>query len=210
MDKYIKEPTAICTVDGLPNKGVQSTVYKIFQNRYKICAKQSFVTTIPRTGHRCMIADCMNMIHLSPIGVNTFKDYAYLLLSNCVLPLLKRGYEDGWVLFDQCGTQGLSPKVLGQQRRDKGNEGEDDVYNEICDSTLLPPHWRDVLKNRMQQAPTRQLPAFCVFEIYASCFRLLSKIHSFRWLFPASWRRAGCYNVCNQSWNCPVSFSIQS
>ena len=88
------------------------------------------------------------MIYKKPIGLKTFQDYSNFLICTYILPYINRGYKDIRILFDQSGTQGISPKVIEQKRRDKGEE--DGEYSEIVDSTLLPASnsWRSFLRIR--------------------------------------------------------------
>ena len=158
--QFIETPRAICTVDDMPNKGTKSVMYDIFRSRYshdsdseselvtESLYSSPIVHNLNITGDCCLVAEGMNMIYKRPIGLKTFEDYSNFLLSTCILPYINRGYTDIRILFDQSGTQGISPKIIEQKRRDKGEEeGE---YSEIQNSTVLPPSnsWRTFLQIR--------------------------------------------------------------
>ena len=67
---------------------------------------------MPADGSRCLIAEGMNLIHKTPIGLKTFLDYALFLIASSIMQFFKKGYVDVRILFDMSGTQGLSPKSL--------------------------------------------------------------------------------------------------
>ncbi len=152
--QFIETPRAICTVDEIPNKGTKSVIYEIFRSRYVKDSDELVTETLyappivhdmKKTGDCCLIAEGMNMIYKKPIGLKTFSDYSNFLIDTFILPYILRGYKDIRILFDQSGTQGISPKVIEQKRRDKGEE--DGELSEIDDATLLPPSnsWRSFL-----------------------------------------------------------------
>ncbi|XP_072039333.1 uncharacterized protein [Amphiura filiformis] len=144
--QILETPRAICTVEGIPNKGVKSGIYKIFRKRYTAEEYQPIVHKISPMSNCCLIAEGMNLIYRSPIGCKTFRDYAVFLVNSAILPFINKGYKDVRILFDQAGTQGLSPKVFEQKRRD--NEDADGRFDVISDEIHVPKSWQAFLKTR--------------------------------------------------------------
>ena len=91
----------------------------------------------------------MNLIHKTPIGLKTFLDYALFLIASSIMQFFKKGYVDVRILFDMSGTQGLSPKIIEQQRRDKGEK--EGLLDEIHDTMPLPQKWETFLKVRQNK-----------------------------------------------------------
>ena len=89
------------------------------------------------------------MIYKSPKkGHKSFAEYANNIFKTIILPYIRSGYNDVRVLFDDSGSQGLSPKCIEQERRDKKDNSDDDSFDEITDETSLPSNWQNFLKIR--------------------------------------------------------------
>ena len=146
--QVLESPRAICLPDGTPRKGKKSTIYDIFQTKY---SDADIITDsiVFRRNDTCLIAEGMNMIYIPPSEPTTFEAYAKYLVRRIILPYLKNGYCDIRVLFDQFETQGKSPKLLEQKRRDGTEINEDDLLlDEVTDSTPVPKQWNSFLKIR--------------------------------------------------------------
>ena len=147
--QYVEYPRAICTQDGLPHKGAKSVVYDFFQKRYT--SNYQITTTsynfVPNT---CVIIEGMNIIYSSPLhNLRTFSDYAKFIVGRWIISFFKKGVCDVRILFDQVGTQGISPKDVERSRRDVRN-GDDEmpVFVSLDDDVLLPKPWSSFLKIR--------------------------------------------------------------
>ena len=70
-------------------------------------------------------------------------EYANLLVSRWITPYFHKGFKEVRILFDQAGTQGVSPKGIERKRRDQTDEDSEIIEN-IDDNTPLPKHWPSV------------------------------------------------------------------
>lgn len=62
-----------------------------------------------------------------------------------MLPCFRKGVQEVRILFDEVGTQGISPKDVERSRRDRTEE-ECDCYDSIDDGVPLPSQWSSFLK----------------------------------------------------------------
>ena len=136
--QFLETPRAICTSNGLPYHGQKSSVYNIFEKRYKSTSCPVLESFHFPQNETCLIAEGMNIIHTKPLGFfKFFSDYAHHIVAKWVGPYLtKFKYRDVRILFDMPSGQ-LTPKCIEQDRRDKGSV-DDMVYDSISDSTKLP------------------------------------------------------------------------
>ena len=148
--QFLETPRAICTKEGLPYKGRKSTVYSTFQKRYDESKYNCIVDVMKfKTNDVCLVAEGMNIIYKKPDkGHKYFIEYATSVFKKVVLPYFRSGYNDIRLLFDDFGSQGLSPKCIEQGRRDKTDDDEQESYTEINDKSELPPNWQKFLKVR--------------------------------------------------------------
>ncbi len=145
--QILETPRSICLPDGSPRKGKKSTVYSIFQTKYSESPVTSESIEFKRND-TCLVAEGMNMIYIPPSEITTFETYATYLSKRIILPYIKNGYSDIRVLFDQFETQGKSPKVFEQKRRDGSEDNTDMLYDAITDNTIVPTQWNSFLKVR--------------------------------------------------------------
>ena len=146
--QFVPVPRAICSPDGLPRKGSKAVTYdllnKRYTNQYQIIS-DSFSSSASDT---CVIIEGMNIIYMSPFKHQKhFHEYANLLVSRWMTPYFSKGYKEVRILFDQSGTQGLSPKGIERKRRD-GTDQDSDIFDIIEDNTPLPKQWSNFLKVR--------------------------------------------------------------
>ena len=149
--QFVEKPRAICDSNNMPHKGAKWLVYDIFDKRYG--SKFDIVTCKPSVpfAQACFIAEGMNIIYTSPLRqFKTFSDYASFLVARWILPYFKKGCTEVRILFDQCNTQGLSPKSVERSRRDTCDDSNG-VYTDIDDETVLPQNWHKFLKVRSQK-----------------------------------------------------------
>ena len=151
--QYIETPRAICSESNTPVTGNKSVTYGYLQKRYADSC-HIIVDTLPYPNTNwCAILEGMNLIYKDPRGHKTFHDFAVHLVKEWILPYYRAGYREVRVLFDQSGTQGLSPKVIEQTRRDQNDENILILDSMIDDNTPLPSlttakAWSTFLKNR--------------------------------------------------------------
>ena len=154
--QYIETPRAICTESNTPVSGRKSVTYGYLQKRYEESCN-IIVDSLPRPKTNwCVILEGMNLIYKEPRGLKTFHAFAIHLMNEWILPYFREGYEEVRVLFDQSCTQGLSPKVIEQTRRDQNDEDTVHLETQINDETLLPSlkapkAWSTFLKNRQNK-----------------------------------------------------------
>ena len=177
--QFLHTPRAICTEKGFPRKGAKSTVYGTMQTRYagKEVVSESIIF---RRADTCLVAEGMNIIYKGPKGQRTFDEYAKYLVQTVLVPYLRNGYNDIRVLFDQSGTQGPSPKIFEQMRRDGKSDNESDdadlEYTTIEDSTELPKLWSPFLNIRKNK---RLLCSYLVQKLPAVMKPLLKPNYMF-------------------------------
>ena len=146
--QFVPVPRAICSPDGLPRKGSKAVIYDFFQKRYTSDSQIVSTTYSSSVSDTCMVVEGMNIIYMSPLKQhNFFIEYANMLVSRWITPFFTKGFKEVRILFDQAGTQGLSPKGIERKRRDKTNE-DTEIYENIDDNTPLPKHWGNFLKVR--------------------------------------------------------------
>ncbi|XP_072029408.1 uncharacterized protein [Amphiura filiformis] len=148
--QFLETPRAMCTKDGLPYKGTKSNMYKVFNTRYESEGSGPIVDVMKfKANNVCLIAEGMNLIYKKPEkGEKYFVGYANMLFKNVLLYYFRCGYNDVRILFDDAGSQGISPKCIEQERRDHDDEIEKDMYSEITDTSVLPSNWAGFLKLR--------------------------------------------------------------
>ena len=146
-------PRALCTSDGLPNKGQKSNVLKFYQRRYN-----TVITCIylPLWKPDTIILEGMFLINSSPLygQRKTFIDYAIFLVKRWIVPhLSKPSAKEVHVLFDHPERQGNYPKQAERLRRDVSsllddNQSSGNNFREVNDSCHLPSDWRSFLAGR--------------------------------------------------------------
>ena len=146
-------PRALCTSDGLPNKGQKSNVSKFYQRRYN-----TVITCIypPLWKPDTILLEGMFLINSSPLygQHKTFTDYAiFLVKRRIVLHLSKPSVKEVHVLFDHPERQGNYPKQVERLRRDVSsllddNQSSGNNFREINDLCHLPSDWRSLLADR--------------------------------------------------------------
>ena len=148
--QFSEYPRAICNQDGLPHKGAKSVIYDFFNKKYSstyeiVSSSFKFVSST------CVIVEGMNIIYSSPLkNLKTFAEYAQFLVARWVLPFFRKGVQEVRILFDQVGTQGISPKDVERSRRDRTEE-ECDCFDSIDDGVPLPSQWSSFLKVRQNK-----------------------------------------------------------
>ena len=150
LGQFIQTPRAICLPTGLPYKGAKSVMYDQFEKRYTSKAQMITSSINFSDSNVCVIIEGMNIIYSSPLKqFKTFKDYACFLIQRWIYSYFRKGYREVRILFDEDGTQGISPKGVERSRRDTG-EAKDtsDAYESISDGTTLPSNWMNFLKIR--------------------------------------------------------------
>ncbi|XP_030853471.1 uncharacterized protein LOC100890520 isoform X1 [Strongylocentrotus purpuratus] len=145
--QFVPVPRAICSPDGLPRKGSKAIVYDLFQKRYTSQFQIITDTFSPPFSDTCVIIEGMNIIYMSPLRQQLFIDYANLIASRWITPYFKKGYKEVRILFDQAGTQGVSPKGIERKRRDQ-TDLDNETFENIDDNTPVPKDWGSFLKNR--------------------------------------------------------------
>ena len=147
-------PRAICTSDGLPNKGQKSNASKFYQKRYDtviICIY------LPLWEPDTIILEGMFLINSSPLygQHKTFLDYAIFLVKRWIFPHLSRTsvVKEVHVLFDHPERQGNYPKQAERLRRDgssllSNRHSSENSFLKINDSCHLPADWRSFLADR--------------------------------------------------------------
>ena len=154
--QYIETPRAICNESNAPVTGRKSVTYSYFEKRYEE-TYNIIVDILPGpTTNSCAILEGMNLIYKEPRGLKKFYDFAQHLMKEWIIPYFRAGFQEVRVLFDQNGTQGLSPKVIEQSRRDQNDENIFKLASEINDDTELPnlsgsKAWSTFLKNRQNK-----------------------------------------------------------
>ena len=147
-------PRAICTSDGLPNKGQKSNALKFYQKRY-----DTVITCIypPLWEPDTIILEGMFLINSSPLygQHKTFLDYAIFLVKRWIFPHLSRTsvVKEVHVLFDHPERQGNYPKQAERLRRDgssllSDHHSSENSFLKINDSCHLPADWRSLLADR--------------------------------------------------------------
>ena len=146
-------PRALCTSDGLPNKGQKSNVLKFYQRRYN-----TVITCIypPLWKPDTIILEGMFLINSSPLygQHKTFVDYVIFLVKRWIVPhLSKPSVKEVHVLFDHPERQGNYPKQVERLRRDVSsllddNQSSGNNFWEINDLCHLPSDWRSFLADR--------------------------------------------------------------
>ena len=145
--QILETPRSISLPNGFPRKGKKSTVYGIFQTKYSDFQVTSESITF-KCNDTCLVAEGMNIIYTPPSEITNFEAYAVYLSNRFILPYIKNGYCDIRVLFDQFETQGKSPKLFEQKRRDGSEDNSDQLLDAITDSTIVPTQWNSFLKVR--------------------------------------------------------------
>ena len=92
----------------------------------------------------------MNIIYSSPLRhLKVFEEYANYLIQRWMHSYFRRGYKEVRILFDQCDTQGISPKGIERSRRDNIQESDSaNIFECIDDKIPLPSNWMNFLKIR--------------------------------------------------------------
>ncbi|CAH1775834.1 unnamed protein product, partial [Owenia fusiformis] len=148
--QFLETPRAICTVEGLPYKGNKSSTVEYFTKRYNNVDSPVTNDILPiSTNISAAIIEGMNIIYISPIGCHKFlKDYASFLMYRFVDHYFRQGYSDVRIIFDQQGTQGLSPKMVERERR--GTVEENDADISISGDTAVPrgEKWIKFIQNK--------------------------------------------------------------
>ena len=143
-------PRAICSSDGVPEKGSKSWATSVFKKLYPSC----FLTQIPVTDSEvstAYIIDGMFIINSSPLAIHrTFAEYAQFLFDIWVVrPRNQFNTSEVHLIFDDPNRHGISPKDIERSRRDSAPQISD--FEEISAGSLLPSNWRSFLAVRKQK-----------------------------------------------------------
>ena len=111
--QFITVPRAIWAPNGLPYKGAKSDIYNYLDKRYSAQFQIISGSGDINPTNSCVVVEGMNIIYTLPLKhFKVFKDYADFLVQRWVSPYFRKGFREVRILFDQNGTQGLSPKCI--------------------------------------------------------------------------------------------------
>jgi hypothetical protein len=115
-EQLIELPLALCDNDGIPLKGQKSYTTKNLQTRYQK-ASPPIISNDLSYVPQCTIIEGMFIINTAPLKVHrTLHDYCHFLIYRYIITEFKKGTNEVHLIFDNAGSNIITPKSIEQQR----------------------------------------------------------------------------------------------
>lgn len=141
--QFLELPRALCSSDGLPNKGQKSTITSFFKNKYPSVFLSKFPSNwLPQS----VIIEGMIIINVTPIRIHHSKmiDYANFLFQRFIVGYLIAGVIEVHIVFDSPGMFAVHPKDIERKRRDSDLDAEHE-HIDITDDSKIPSKWNSII-----------------------------------------------------------------